>query len=104
MWSVTEERIDQLLKQMRDKKQEYDELEAKSIQQLWCEDLDAFMIELDKVWAQEEADRLKHGGVKNEGKNKRRKAPAKKAKVDAAAEENKKPQAAAKAAKGRPKK
>ena len=49
------------------------------------------MIELDKVWAQEEADRLKHGGVKNEGKNKRRKAPAKKAKVDAAAEENKKP-------------
>lgn len=78
MWSVTEERVDQLLKLMQDKKDEHDILEAKTIYELWCTDLDAFTIELDKVWAQEEADRLKHGGVKNEGNKKRRRAPAKK--------------------------
>ena len=60
------------------------------------------MIELDKVWAQEEADRLKHGAVKNEGQNKKRRAPVRKPK--AAGEENKRAKApAAKEAKPRKK-
>ena len=50
MWSVTEERVEQLLRQMRDKKEEHDALERKGIHQLWTEDLDAFLAELDKVW------------------------------------------------------
>ena len=95
MWSVTEERVEQLLRQMRDKKEEHDALERKSIHQLWSEDLDAFVAELDKVWEQEEIDRLKHGAVKNEGKRKRR-APAKKPAATlqgkaAAADENEPP-------------
>ena len=89
MWSVTEERVDQLLKQMRDKKFDHDTLYEKSAQQLWTTDLDDFMIELEKVWAHDEADRLKHGGVKIEGKNKRRRQPVKKAaKAAIAGDEN----------------
>ena len=70
---------------MHDKKQEHDALEQKSIHVLWTEDLDAFIVELDKVWEQEEIDRLKHGAVKNEGKKKGRRAANKKpAAADAA--------------------
>ena len=52
MWSLTEERVNQLLRQMYDKKDEHDALNAKTIYQLWSEDLDAFIVELDKVWEQ----------------------------------------------------
>ena len=52
MWSLTEERVNQLLRQMHDKKDEHDALNAKTIYQLWSEDLDAFIVELDKVWEQ----------------------------------------------------
>lgn len=78
MWSVTEERVDQLIKQMNEKKIEHDSLEKKGPNDLWTDDLDAFSEELVKVWAKEEEDRLKHGGVKNEGGKKRRGAAAKK--------------------------
>lgn len=57
---------------------EHDALEKKTVNQLWEGDLDAFAEELEKVWAKEETERLKHGGVKNEGKKGKRKAPAKK--------------------------
>jgi len=81
MWSVTEERVDLLIKQMHEKKLEHDALLQKSIPDLWTEDLDAFLVELEKVWEQEEQDRLKHGGVKNDGKKKRKAPPAKKGKT-----------------------
>ena len=42
MWSVTEERVEQLIRQMNEKKQEHDALLDKHPHDLWREDLDAF--------------------------------------------------------------
>ena len=74
MWSLTEEKVEQLIKLMNEKKMQYDILKKKAPTDLWTDDLDAFKVELDKVWEQEEKDRLKNGGVKNEGKKGKRKA------------------------------
>lgn len=79
MWSVTEERVNQLVKQMNEKKTEHDALNVKHIHALWTEDLDAFMLELKKIWTKEEEERERLGGVKTGGKSKRA-APAKKGK------------------------
>ena len=81
MWSVTEERIVQLERLMNEKKHDFDELKEKPIHSLWNEDLEAFLVELKRVWAKEEEDRLKMGGVQNGGKGKKgakKRAPAKK--------------------------
>ena len=81
MWSVTEERVILLEKQMLEKKQEFDTLKQKPIHLIWNEDLDAFMVELKRVWAKEEDERQKLGGVKNDGKGRKgvkKRAPAKK--------------------------
>jgi DNA topoisomerase-2 len=48
MWSLTEEKIDELIKQMNAKKQEHDALYKRHPFDLWNEDLDAFLIALDK--------------------------------------------------------
>lgn len=74
MWSVTEERVEALVKQMNEKKEEHDYLQKKHIFQLWEDDLDAFEAELTKIEEKEEKDRLMHGGVKNDGKKGKRKA------------------------------
>ena len=42
---------------MNEKKHDHDMLFAKTIHELWCDDLTAFEAELDKVWEQEELDR-----------------------------------------------
>ena len=68
---------------MNERKKEHDILQGKHIHQLWNDDLDAFAEELERAWAKDEEERLKHGGVKNEGKKGRRKAPAKKGKAAA---------------------
>ena len=77
MWSLTEEKIDELIKQMNAKKQEHDTLQKRHPFDLWNEDLDAFLIALDKYEEQEEKDRLAGGGIKDEGKRKRKKAQPK---------------------------
>ncbi|KAJ8071376.1 hypothetical protein OCU04_001702 [Sclerotinia nivalis] len=45
IWSLTQERVDKLNKQKDDKKDEIDTLERLSEKDLWCEDLDAFVLE-----------------------------------------------------------
>ena len=57
MWSVTEERVNQLIRLMDTKKIEHDNLSARTIYELWTEDLDAFQKELAEEWAREEIDR-----------------------------------------------
>ena len=57
MWSVTEERVNQLIRLMDTKKIEHDNLSARTIYELWTEDLDAFQKELADEWAREEIDR-----------------------------------------------
>lgn len=66
MWSVTEERVEALIEEMRKKKQVRDDLERKDAQALWVEDLDALEEALTKHEAQEEADRLAHGVKRSE--------------------------------------
>lgn len=58
--SLTEERVIELEKQMRDKRAEYELLQKMHIYQMWQNDLEAFLGELDKYEAQEEKDRLAH--------------------------------------------
>ena len=45
---------------MRDKRAEYELLQKMHIYQMWQNDLEAFLGELDKYEAQEEKDRLAH--------------------------------------------
>jgi len=79
MWNLSEEKVAELERLMEAKKKERDALEARHIHELWSEDLDALLETLDKVEEKEEADRLAHGGVKNEGKQRKKKAaPARK--------------------------
>ena len=67
--SLTEERVLELQRQMKDKKDDYDRLEAMGIFQIWQSDLDRFQIELEKYEIQEEKDRHAHtANVGNTGK------------------------------------
>lgn len=61
---------------MNNKKNEHDTLEKMHIYQIWNSDLKKMLEVLDQIEEEEEKNRLMQGGVKNEGK-KRRKAPAK---------------------------
>ena len=78
LWSLTEERVAQLIQQMQNKKEEHDALEKKPIFQLWEEDLDAFLASLTEYEEQEEKDRIGMGVLKGEGGKKKRNGPAKK--------------------------
>lgn len=68
--SLTEERVIELEKLMKEKKEEHDRLEKMHIFDLWQNDLDKFLLELDKYEAQEERDRLAHTSQANGGKQK----------------------------------
>jgi DNA topoisomerase-2 len=56
--SLSEERVNELERQMQQKKTERDVLEKKHHFALWEADLDEFMAALDKYEVKEEADRL----------------------------------------------
>jgi DNA topoisomerase-2 len=51
IWSFTAERLEKLREAIEKKKAEHDELLARSERDLWCEDLDEFMVEWDKQMA-----------------------------------------------------
>jgi len=79
IWSLTRERYEDLLKQAGQKQTELEELKLKEIKDLWREDLDEFLVELEKVEAKEREDELasiEHGvqgggsGKKSRGKKK----------------------------------
>lgn len=53
---------------MKEKKRDYDVLEAIHIFDMWNNDLERFLIELDKYEAKEEKDRLAHTAAENKGK------------------------------------
>ena len=80
MWNLTEEKIEELTKQMNQKREEHATLKKLHPFQLWEQDLDEFLLELDKYEEQEEKDRLAVKSVKNTGKAQRKKAPKQKGK------------------------
>lgn len=77
LWSLTEERVNELIKQMNNKKQEHDILEATAIFDLWNSDLDKMMEVLEEIETREEDERVRQGGVNNNGKRKKKKGPVK---------------------------
>ncbi|XP_063778296.1 DNA topoisomerase 2-beta [Pseudophryne corroboree] len=58
LWSLSKERVDELIRQRDVKGKELNDLKRKSPPDLWKEDLAAFVEELDKVEAQEKEDVL----------------------------------------------
>ncbi|KAG7457516.1 hypothetical protein MATL_G00227990 [Megalops atlanticus] len=56
LWCLTKEKVEELLKQRDTKKAELNELQRKSPDDLWKEDLAVFIEELDRVEAQEKED------------------------------------------------
>lgn len=70
IWSLTQERVEKLLKQIGDKEVEIDVLLQKSPKDLWSEDLDAFVEEYENVLAFEANEAKK-------GRGKGRRASAK---------------------------
>lgn len=66
LWSLSEEKIEELANQMNNKKDDHDQLEATHIHTLWERDLDAFELALTKQEELDERDRLAHKGAKIE--------------------------------------
>ena len=58
LWSLTYEKIEELLKQKEQKEKELSILEKTEVETLWDNDLDSFKGELDKYEKKEEEDRL----------------------------------------------
>ena len=57
MMNLTEERVAELQRLLKEKKKEYDALEHTHIFEIWEKDLDKFLYELEQYEAKEEADR-----------------------------------------------
>uniref|UniRef100_A0A6Q2ZGS1 DNA topoisomerase 2 n=1 Tax=Esox lucius TaxID=8010 RepID=A0A6Q2ZGS1_ESOLU len=64
LWCLTKEKVEELLRQRDLKKGELNELQRKSPEDLWKEDLAVFIEELDKIEAQERADLSSGSGTK----------------------------------------
>ncbi|XP_055732864.1 DNA topoisomerase 2-beta-like isoform X4 [Salvelinus fontinalis] len=64
LWCLSKEKVDELLRQRDIKKGELNELQRKSPEDLWKEDLAVFIEELDKIEAQEQADICAGKGTK----------------------------------------
>uniref|UniRef100_A0A8C7FBC8 DNA topoisomerase 2 n=1 Tax=Oncorhynchus kisutch TaxID=8019 RepID=A0A8C7FBC8_ONCKI len=64
LWCLSKEKVDELLRQRDIKKGELNELQRKSPEDLWKEDLAVFIEELDKIEAQEQADMSAGRGTK----------------------------------------
>ncbi len=83
IFNLTEEKVEELQRLLKEKKQEYDKLLNMHIFEIWSKDLDAFLEALDKHEEQEERDRLSHkGGTAGGGRKGAKKAPARKAVKD----------------------
>ena len=78
LWSLSDEKVEELTTQMNNKKHDHDTLAATHIHTLWDRDLDAFLEALQKQEEIDERDRLAHKGLKATagGKRVRKKAAA----------------------------
>jgi len=79
LWSLSDEKIQELNKQASDKKDDHDTLEGTHIFKIWERDLESFLEALKKQEDKDEVDRLSHKGMVGGGKKKgRAKAAVKK--------------------------
>lgn len=86
LWSLSEEKVAELNRQLDEKKDDHDELEATHIHTLWDRDLDALLEVLQKQEELDERDRLAHKG-RAAGNDGAKKAPKRRAKPVAQDEE-----------------
>ena len=56
LWNLTLEKKEEILKQQQEKNTELKNIQMKSCEQLWLDDLDEFKVELERVEEQEKAD------------------------------------------------
>lgn len=56
LWSLTQEKVDELKKQLKIKEEELKELKKKTIEQFWDADIDAFSMMLDELDLQDDKD------------------------------------------------
>jgi DNA topoisomerase-2 len=82
LWSLSEEKIEELNNDMKKKKDDHDSLEKTHINEIWDRDLENFLVALTKQEDIDEKDRLSHKGVANEGKKKNRKKAIKAGKAE----------------------
>lgn len=75
--SLTLELVEQIEQQKKDKKAEHEALLGKRIEDIWKEDIEAFLAALDKYEEQEEAERLEDEGNSGNNGGKRKKRPQK---------------------------
>lgn len=98
IWSLTEERLAKLMEAIAKKKQEHEDLLAKSEKDLWCTDLDEFMVEWEAQLALEQELQTK---IRRMGRRESKKIGAgrnRKVKADDDYAPEKKPRAKGKAA------
>eukprot|EP00058_Branchiostoma_floridae_P013136 XP_002598624.1 hypothetical protein BRAFLDRAFT_67020 [Branchiostoma floridae] len=77
LWNLSREKKEELLKQQREKGQELEDLRHKTPSDLWKDDLNDFVEELERVEQQEKEDEQNSGKIKAKdpkGKNKRQAA------------------------------
>lgn len=81
LWSLSQEKVEELTIAMEAKKLEHDNLAATHFHQLWKSDLDALLVAIGKQEEEDEKDRLAHKAMgtqaKKGGRGKAAKAPAK---------------------------
>lgn len=83
IWNLTEEKVEELKRLLREKEMNYEALLQMSIYQIWKSDLDNFLKVLKEYEDEEEADRAAMGGVKNNGaKKKKARGPTQKSKKE----------------------
>lgn len=63
IFSLTEEKVEELMKLLKDKRQEYDKLLSMHVYEIWERDLENFLEALEKHEEQEEKDRLAHAST-----------------------------------------
>lgn len=79
LWNLSYEKVEDIKEKRKKKQLEYDKLEKTAINDIWVEDIDRFLVELEKVEEQEKIDRKKEDQQmkKNFGKGKVQKAKKK---------------------------
>ena len=73
LWSLSEERVEELIELMKKKKQELETLRETHVYTLWDRDLDEFLRVLDKYEDEEERDRKAHQQQKGDSNQRQRK-------------------------------
>jgi len=82
MWNLSQEKIEELIRLMNEKKRERTILEAKHVHEIWNEELDHFEKVLTTYEEKEEKERLASAPVKHDRKKQRKKPVVKKEKND----------------------